>query len=501
MSRTSSHSYGEIVSSAAILGGSQVVVYATSLVRSKFLAIVVGVAGIGTVGLYQSILAFIHAGTNLGVSTSGVREMAAGQDRAGDDERLITAAVVNRISWLTGVLGMFATLVLAPMLSHLLFRSSSESVTLALLGPVVLFTALAAGRTAVLQGLREINRLAAVQVATAAISVPTFILLCWILGLRGIVPSMLLLSGATWVMTIFATPRRWRKCSVVSWAETWSRSRHLLKLGLAFMWNLLISGALAFGARALIVRELGIESNGIFQAAWTLSAMFVGFALTAMSMDFLPRLSAQAHNNQETARLVNEQTEVGLLLAAPGLLATVALAPVLIPLLYTPQFEASVVLIPWLAAGCLGQIISWPAGFVQIAKGRSRAYALTQTVFHLAHLALIYCGLLWFGLVGVAAALPVVYCLYTFGILWYLWLRDGFVWSRSVVRLAMRVVTAASMVLCSMTVLPKEEAMIVGVIVSVAIGVFSIRTLLRNLETLHPLRRFLSPVGRILRLN
>jgi antigen flippase len=497
MSRKDSHSYGEMVSSATILGGSQVVVYAASLVRNKFLAIVVGVAGIGAAGLYQSVLAFIHAGTNLGVSTSGVREMAASEDDAGEMRKAKTAAVINRISWLTGVLGLLASLALAPVLSHWLFHSPSESGTLALLGPVVLFTALAAGRTAVLQGLREIKRLAAVQVATAVISIPTFILLCWILGIKGIVPSMLLISISTWLLTVLATPKSLRCSSVVSWSETWLRSRHLLMLGLAFMWNLLISGALAFGTRALIVRELGIEANGIFQAAWTLSAMFVGFALTAMSMDFLPRLSAQAHDNQETARLVNEQTEVGLLLAIPGLLMTVALAPVLVPLLYTAQFEASVILIPWLAAGCLGQIISWPAGFVQIAKGRSHAYALTQSIFHFVHLILIYFGLRWFGLVGVAAALPVVYCLYTFGILRYLWLQDDFTWSRSVVRLGMLVVAVASFLLCAVIFLPSKESMIVGVIVSGAMCVYSIRTLLHKLETTHPWRWILLPAGRI----
>jgi antigen flippase len=501
MSRTDSNSYGAIVSSATILGGSQVVVYAASLVRNKFLALVVGVSGIGAVGLYQSVLAFIHAGTNLGVSTSGVREMAAVGD-GGEDRRMAEmATIINRISVLTGVLGMIVTVVLAPALSRLLFRSTSESGMLALLGPVVLFTALATGRTAVLQGLREIKRLAAVQVATAVISIPIFILLCWIMGIKGIVPSMLLVSTATWLMTVFATPKRLRSSSDVSLSETLLRSRHLLRLGLAFMWNLLISGALAFGSRALIVRELGIEANGLFQAAWTLSAMFVGFALTAMSMDFLPRLSAQADDNLETARLVNEQTEVGLLLATPGLLATVALAPVLLPLLYTAQFEASVILIPWLAAGCLGQIVSWPAGFVQIAKGRSRAYVLTQSIFHFVHLILIYFGLLWFGLVGVAAALPVVYCLYTLGILRYLWMQDEFLWSKSVVRLGILVLVAASVVLCSMAFLPRKEAMIVGVIVSSAMGLFSIRTLLHKLETTHPLRRMLFAAARVLRLD
>ena len=59
-------------------------------------------------------------------------------------------------------------------------------------------------------------------------------------------------------------------------------------------------------------------------------------------------------------RMVNEQTEIGLLLALPGLFATVALAPWIIRVFYTAQFAGAAELLQWFVLGCLGRVISWP---------------------------------------------------------------------------------------------------------------------------------------------
>lgn len=65
---------------------------------------------------------------------------------------------------------------------------------------------------------------------------------------------------------------------------------------------------------------------GIYQAAWALSGLFAGFVLGAMGTDFYPRLTALIRDREAAVRAVNEQTEIGILLAVPWLLATLAFA-------------------------------------------------------------------------------------------------------------------------------------------------------------------------------
>jgi PST family polysaccharide transporter len=227
--------------------------------------------------------------------------------------------------------------------------------------------------------------------------------------------------------------------------------------------------------------------------------MFVGFVLAAMGMDFLPRLTAAAGDRVRVTRLVNEQTEIGLLMSLPGLLATTTLAPLLVPLLYTAKFVESATLVPWLIAGCLAQVISWPLAFIQIARGEIRSYLVAQTLFNAVHFILIYFGLRHFGLVGVAAALPVVYALYTAGILIYVRVSGGFEWSATVVRLIILSVTSASFVFAAAALLPSHYSSAVGTVIAIIVSIASLRGLSSRIGPEHALNKLVYPITRFVR--
>ncbi len=52
------------------------------------------------------------------------------------------------------------------------------------------------------------------------------------------------------------------------------------------------------------------------------AAFNVNIVLQAMGADFYPRLAGVANNDPECNRLTNEQAQVSMLLAAPGVSAT-----------------------------------------------------------------------------------------------------------------------------------------------------------------------------------
>jgi antigen flippase len=130
--------------------------------------------------------------------------------------------------------------------------------------------------------------------------------------------------------------------------------------------------------RIMVLRRIGYEATGFYQAAWTLGGVYVGFILQAMGTDFYPRLTAAADDNDQCNRLVNEQTEVGLLLAGPGILATLALAPLVLRLFYSSGFLAAVGVLRWICLGSLLQVVTWPMGYVLIAKGRQALFFGTE---------------------------------------------------------------------------------------------------------------------------
>ena len=95
-----------------------------------------------------------------------------------------------------------------------------------------------------------------------------------------------------------------------------------------------------------------------------------------MGADFFPRLTAVAQDNSECNRLVNEQAEVGLLLAGPGVLGTLTFAPLVIQLFYSARFGPAVEILRWICLGMMLRVASWPMGYILLAKGARQAVLL-----------------------------------------------------------------------------------------------------------------------------
>src|SRR4051812_13416014 len=68
--------YGEILKSTALIGGSTVVGIFFGIIRTKAMALLLGPAGVGLMGLYASIIDVAQSLAGMGVQSSGVRQIA-----------------------------------------------------------------------------------------------------------------------------------------------------------------------------------------------------------------------------------------------------------------------------------------------------------------------------------------------------------------------------------------------------------------------------------------
>lgn len=430
-----STSYAQILRSSSIVGGAQGINYLIGLVRTKAVAILLGPSGVGLVALYVSAIELVGTFAGMGISSSGVREVA--EAHGGGDQATVarTVKTLRRACWVTGILGWLLTASLSYPLSLWAFGSYERAGAIMILGATLFLAAISGGQSALLQGTRRIGDLARANVLAAIFSTIAAVALYSWLGQKGIIPVLLMTAafnlGVSWWYA-----RRIQTVDVPqSWAETLANSKRLVGLGFAFMYGALLAAGAGLAIRSVIVRELGLDANGIYQAAWAISGMFAGFIFNAMAADFYPRLTAAARDNGQVNRLVNEQIEIGLLLALPSLLLTLAFAPWLMHLFYSPKFTPGAALLPWLIIGLFGQLISWPLGFIQRAKGAVRWIYLSQSHLNLLHLALALLMIRIYGLVAAAWAFALatyIHGLVTLGIARHL---SRFAWTASCTRL------------------------------------------------------------------
>jgi antigen flippase len=491
-------SYGQILRSSALIGGSSVLNIAIRIVRTKAMAVLLGPAGFGLFGLYGSIAELTQSIAGMGINSSGVRQIAEAVG-SGDTERIAqTTAVLRRTSIVLGALGAVLLVVFSRQVSTLTFGSQQRTVAVCLLSIAVFFSLVSAGQGALIQGMRRIADFAKMGLLSALYGTFISIPVVYFFREKGVVPSLVGVAAMSIITSWWYSRRVHIPSPSMTASQVGQEATALLKLGLAFMASGLMTMGVAYAVRAIILRKIGFEATGLYQSAWTLGGLYVGFILQAMGVDFYPRLTASASDNPECNRLVNEQTLVGLLLAGPGVIATLTFAPLVISLLYSSKFGAAVGILRWICLGASLQVITWPMGFIIVAKGN-------QNLFFLADLAwtVVAVGLAWvcIGSFGVNGAGIAFFGSYVFhGLMIYPIVRwlSGFRWSRENKQTGLLFLCLIAVVFCGFYVLPTLLAGCVGTLAVILSGAYSLRILLKliSLDQIpRPMRRLIVGFG------
>lgn len=429
MDEPTSNTYGQILKSTTLVGGSQLVNILFSIVRTKFLAVLLGPSGFGLMGMYSAILGTVGTFAGMGIGSSGVRQIAEAAG-AGDEQKIArTIITLRRTVIFTGLLGMLLTIIFCVPLSKLTFGSDQYAIPIAILSVTLLMGSISSGQTALIQGLRRIADIARLSVWSAFGGTVMSIPMIYLWGREGIVPFLVTVSATT-ILTSWWYARKIPVANIsLGFRETFKEAKGLLSLGLVFMATGLMSAAVMYLIRILIIRKLGMDSVGLYQSAATLSTLYIGVILGAMDMDFYPRLTAVAKDENACNRMVNEQIKVGLLVAMPGILATLTFASLVIHIFYAKSFIPAYDILRWQILGVFLRVISWPMGFVLVAQGKGSAFFWTELSGNAVHLLLVFAGITYWGLTGTGIAFFGLYIFYAFMMFVVVNHLTGFRWS------------------------------------------------------------------------
>lgn len=482
-------SYGRIVTSSSLIGGSQVVGLVLGLFRVKLAAVLIGAEGVGLSALLQGIMTVGSTLCGLGLQQSGAREVAAAYAEDNRQQLSRTVHLIRRLAWCTGVAGLVLTVCFAEAISQFTFGNSEHRWEVALLGIAVLLGNLATSEAAAIQGTRQIGKLASIGIWSGVWGTIATLGCYFFFGMNGVAPALAAVAAVTWALTRLASRSIALESTRLTWGETKAQTRHLLQLGLALAVNGILVSGVAYLTRFLVNEYHGLAGVGLFSAAFSLSGMFVGFVLSAMSADFYPALTAQANDFQKMGKLINQQTEVAMLLAFPGLLGTLFLSPFVLTLFYSSEFAAAEELLRWFIVGCFGRILSWPLGYSMLAQGNARLFLLVETCFNALHLGLIWVGLTLFDISGVAIAFASAHLIYVLGMLLVTRKTIGFSWSPSIwLQLSWMVLVGGIGFLAMSLPFPVLTASI-GCLITAVIGLLCLRQLTGLVGPDHPISR------------
>ena len=396
----------------SLFGGVQVFNIIISIIRSKFIAVLLGPAGMGIAGLLTSTTGLIGRLTNFGLSTSAVRDVAFANGTDNKTRIATVVTVLRRWVWVTGTLGSLVMLVLSPWLSQLTFGNRDYTIAFIWISITLLFTQLSTGQLVILQGMRKLQYLAKASLTGSALGLIITVPLYYRFGMDGIVPSIIFSSVISFLLSWYFAKKVKIEHVKVSRIRTLAEGKDMLTMGFMISMSGLISMGASYLVSIFISNTGGVSQVGLYTAGFAIINGYVGLIFTAMGTDYYPRLSAVAHSNELCKQTINQQAEIALLILAPILMVFLVFIQWVVIILYSNKFIAVDSMIHWAALGMLFKAASWAIAFILLAKGASKLFFWNELIANIYLLGLNILGYYFMGLTGLGISFLVGYLLY-----------------------------------------------------------------------------------------
>jgi PST family polysaccharide transporter len=390
-------SFARILRSSAIMGGAQVVVLAAGFVRSKVVALTVGVSGVGLVGVFSVFTTSIASVAGWGLGTAAVRVIASA-DEAHKPGKI---AAVRRLGAILSGLGLLLALGLFWPAAAITFTGQQYLLELVIVGLAVPCMIASTAWSAILQASGAVKQLAKIQILGAVAGIVLGLPVIYVWGSLGIALSVL-------IAAVVSAAALWQAAHKLSPPDssTFTDSndlRELVKLGGALVFIGWAGHFSAYIVRIIIIRSAGLDAAGYYQAAFAISGSLPGFIFAAMGTDFFPRISA-AKTSSEANELLERQIQAGLLLGVPLIAILLTLGRPCVHLLYERGFDPALPLLAWMTWGVFFRLISWPLGFWLMARSSPKTVIAVECLGNGLSIVLPLLLMPTFGLVGAAIA-------------------------------------------------------------------------------------------------
>jgi PST family polysaccharide transporter len=385
--------FSRIFRLSALMGGASAVAMATGLIRGKLIAVTLGPAGVGMMGVLNQLITTLAQILGFGIGNSAVRYVAGAEGVERERRESVTYAFSLKLA----VVAVAVSLIAAVPACWATFGDFDNL-------PIVLVASLTAPAVilATAIGALLLARGPTVSVAKAQIYSSIF---AFIVG----VP--LILFGGMWglvwaLVAALATPllimRGFIRLSFPGWRAVFresSAANPLIVSGFALIGTIIVGQLSAYLTRLAIVHQLGLDHAGYYQAAFSIAGNIPAFVFAAMSTDFYPRVAA-AKDETEALEATERQIKAGIMLATPCFIGLILFSQQLLDLFYTDQFMSALALLRWMIWGVACRLVSWPMGYWLLARAKPKELFLLEGAGACLVMALTFAFVPWLGLLG-----------------------------------------------------------------------------------------------------
>lgn len=404
-----------------LFGGVQVAGILCAIIRTKLVALLIGPVGVGLFSLFNQAMETINTASGLGIRQSSVRDLSLAQEQGQESLIARMVAAVRRWSLWLGLLGATLTLMLAPQLSQWTFGNDSQVWGFIVLSIAILLVTLTNGEYAILQGMAQLKRLAHVTILGAVFGLVVSIPLFYYLRENSILPSIIAYASGNALFAYLFRHRNYASTKS-NMSDSWQLGKGFVKLGIYMTIGNFVTILAGYAFNAWLNMNESTHEVGLYQAGYTLVYKYTGLILTALGMEYYPRLSKVIHSKIRLQAYVSQEINIVMMLMAPVAALFMIFRELIVWLLYTSDFYAITTFASWIMVGTIFRALSWCIAFVILAKGDGKIYLITESLSAVVELVINITFYQLWGLNGLGFSFVVWYIVYT-AIVWVVYRR------------------------------------------------------------------------------
>jgi O-antigen/teichoic acid export membrane protein len=392
-------SYKEIFKATSIFGGVQVFIILIGIVRVKFVALLLGAAGVGLIGLLQNFVTLSSSLASFGIQQSGVKFIA--EIKNIDNQEKITK-IIRSLIFFSAILGFLLCIIFAKEISILVFENFEDKNIniIRILSFAVFFFILESGEQSVLQGLRQIKKLAKARIISSLVALIFSLPIYYFFGLEGVSYTIVLVYLINFISASIFSRYFFQLKTSITFPELVDKGKSILSLGVAMALSTILMLSSFFYIKTYISNNGGLNQLGFYEAGFVLVNSYASLIFMAMAKDYFPRLSLENKNNKKLELMCNQQIEIGILILFPVIVTMLVFMSLILNILYTKEFLVVKPYLYWAFLGVLFKLVSWSQSYIILAKGKGKVFISYEIVGSIILIASHILGYKYLGLEG-----------------------------------------------------------------------------------------------------
>ena len=396
-------SYKHIFKSASLFGGVKIIQVISVIAKGKIIAIFLGTVGMGIYGLLVSSISIFQIIAGLGLNFSAIREISQAHETRDIYKLSRTTTVFFKWLLFSSIIGGLLLIIIAPLLSQFVFENRDYIWEFVFLSAVVVLNTLGLGYQSLLQGTRNLKYLAKTSILGSILSVVISLPIYYYWGISGIVPALIIAALTIFTLNYWFARKIKLEKVIVETKDIIKEGSEMAKLGVSMMITGLIGTLTTLFIISFIKKTGSLSDVGLYTAGLSITTTSLSLVFTAMEVDYFPRLSAINSDTKKVRILVNQQSEIMLLIITPLVIALLIFAPIIIRVFLSEEFDSLIIFIRFIAIGTLIQAANHSMGLISFAKGGKKVFLLLQIAGNISLFFFTILGYKIAGLNGIAA--------------------------------------------------------------------------------------------------